>query len=63
MIDFILALSFRALKRRFLVIRAIIYTIQYVHQRGVFAGIFGPLLALGNDIGMHICLFGVRATS
>ena len=41
MIDFILALSFRALKRRFVVIRAILYTIQYVHQRGVLWAYLG----------------------
>lgn len=45
MIDSVLALSFQALKRRFVVVRAILYTIQYVHQRGVlraYLGLFWP---------------------
>ena len=41
MIDFILALSFRALKRRFVVVRVILYTVQYVHQRGVLRAYLG----------------------
>lgn len=64
MIDFTLALSYQALKRRFVVvwaIQVIHYCIQYIHQRGVLRAFFGPSQSpppqpgLGNGMDMHIC--------